>query len=230
MMIRINLLPVRAVKKREMGRQILALFALVLIGAGAANYYWYAGRAEERDRNQIGITQTKAKIADLEKVIGEVTNINQRKADVEKKLAVLGDLRKGRSGPVRMLDALSNATPKKLWLRTFEEENGKVRLVGSAVSHDEVAEYMRGLGSMVWTPKGMGRLVEQRRDANTSRVELLTPDAAIEEFPVVEIKPFFTNVELTTASLQSSTSQGPGQGMEQPLVDFNITLTANYAI
>lgn len=228
MMIRINLLPVRAVKKREMGRQILAFFALVLIIAGVGNYLWYTNRAEERDRNQVGIAQTKAKIAELEKVIGEVTNINTRKQDVEKKLAVLNDLRKGRNGPVRMLDALSNATPKKLWLKSFDEENGKVKLVGSAVSHDEVAEYMRGLGSMVWTPKGMGRLVEQRRDAKTSRVELLTPDAAIEEFAVGDIKPFFSNVELNTATLQNSTSNA-AQG-DQPLVDFNISLTANYSI
>jgi len=45
MMIRINLLPVRAVKKREMGRQVLVLFAVVLLGAGLGNYFWYADRA-----------------------------------------------------------------------------------------------------------------------------------------------------------------------------------------
>jgi type IV pilus assembly protein PilN len=102
-----------------------------------------------------------------------------------------------------------------------------VQLAGSAVSHDEVAEYMRGLGSMVWTPKGMGRLVDQRRDAKTSRVELLTPDAAIEEFPVADIKLFFSSIELDNATLQNSASSITG---EQPLVDFNITLAANYAI
>lgn len=227
MMIRINLLPVRAVKKKEMGRQILALFALVLLGAGGGNYVWYSGRAEERDKNQQGIVATKARIAELDKVIGEVKNINSRKADVEKKLAVLDNLRKGRSGPVRMLDALASATPKRLWLKAFDEDKGKVKLTGSAVSHDEVAEYMRGLGSMVWTPKGMGRLVEQRRDAKTSRVELLTPDAAIEDFPVGEIKLFFSSIELNSVTLQSSGKDAMGG---QPLVDFDITLAANYAI
>lgn len=227
MMIRINLLPVRAVKKKEMGRQILALFALVLLGTVGGNYVWYSGRAEERDRNQQGITATKARIAELDKVIGEVKNINTRKADVEKKLAVLDNLRKGRSGPVRMLDALAIATPKRLWLKAFEEDKGRVKLTGSAVSHDEVAEYMRGLGSMVWTPKGMGRLVEQRRDAKTSRVELLNADAAIEDFPVAEIKLFFSSIELNNVSLQSSGKDALGG---QPLVDFDITLAANYAI
>ncbi|RYZ33287.1 MAG: pilus assembly protein PilN [Myxococcaceae bacterium] len=163
MMIRINLLPVRAVKKREMGQQVLAIYAVVLIAAVAGNYFWYADRDGDLTRAKQGIAQTKAKIAELEKVIGEVTNINTRKTEVEKKLAVLDTLRKGRNGPVRMMDALSSALPKKVWLKTFVEASNKVTISGSAISHDEVAELMRGLGGMVWTPKGMGRLVEQRR-------------------------------------------------------------------
>lgn len=113
MMIRINLLPVRAVKKREMGRQVLVLFAVVLIGAGVANYLWYDDRQSELEAHQAGVASTKARIAELEKIIGEVKNINTRKAEVEKKLAVLDALRKGRSGPVRMMDALASATPRR---------------------------------------------------------------------------------------------------------------------
>lgn len=227
MMIRINLLPVRAVKKREMGRQVLVLFALVLIIAGGANYFWYADRDAELQRHRDGIVQTRAKIAELEKVIGEVKNINARKAEVEKKLAVLDSLRKGRNGPVRMLDALASATPKKVWLKTFNESNNAVTIDGSAVSHDEVAEFMRGLNGVVWTPKGMGRLVDQRRDSKTARVELLTAEATVEEFPVSAVTPFFKNIDLTSAAQAKTAQPQPGAAS---LVEFKITLTANYAI
>ncbi|TSC32257.1 PilN domain-containing protein [Corallococcus sp. Z5C101001] len=226
MMIRINLLPVRAVKKREMGRQVLALYAAVLIAAVVGNYLWFADRDNELKRANQGIAQTRAKIAELEKVIGEVTNINARKAEVEKKLAVLDTLRKGRNGPVRMLDALSSAMPKKVWLKDFVEASNSVTINGSAVSHDEVAELMRGLGGMVWTPKGMGRLVDQRRDAKTSRVELFnTETASVEEFSVSDIKPFFGNIELTNA-VQTK----PSLAGAPSFVEFKLTLTANYAI
>jgi type IV pilus assembly protein PilN len=225
MMIRINLLPVRKVQTQQKGRQTLVLFALLLVGAGVGNYFWYDDRDSERVRNNQAITQTRAKIGELEKVIGEVKNINTRKAEVEKKLAVLDSLRKGRNGPVRMLDALASATPKKVWIRNFIEANNGVSIDGSAFSHDEVAEFMRGLNGVVWTPKGMGRLVDQRRDAKTSRVELLTAEASIEEFPSTQITPFFTNIDL------SSAAQNKGGGPGAPsLVDFQITLTANYAI
>ena len=227
MMIRINLLPVRAVKKREMGRQILALYAAVLIAAVVGNYFWYADRDGELQKANQGIAQTRAKIAELEKVIGEVTNINARKKEVEQKLAVLDTLRKGRNGPVRMLDALSSAMPKKVWLKDFVEASNSVTINGSAVSHDEVAELMRGLGGMVWTPKGMGRLVDQGRGASkTSRVELFnTETASVEEFSAGDIKPFFGNIELTNA-VQTK----PSQAGAQSVVEFKLTLTANYAI
>jgi type IV pilus assembly protein PilN len=225
MMIRINLLPVRKVQTQQKGRQTLVLFALLLVGAGVGNYFWYDDRDSERVRNNQSITQTRAKIGELEKVIGEVKNINTRKAEVEKKLAVLDSLRKGRNGPVRMLDALASATPKKVWVKGFTEANNEVSIDGAAVSHDEVAEFMRGLNGVVWTPKGMGRLVDQRREAKTSRVELLTTEASIEEFPSSEITPFFTNIDLSSAVQNRGVLPGSGS-----TVDFKITLTANYAI
>jgi type IV pilus assembly protein PilN len=227
MMIRINLLPVRVAKKREMGKQILVLFAVVLVGAVVGNYMWYANRKAEFDQNATGIKQVQAKIEELKKVIGEVDKINERKAEVEKKLGVLDNLRKGRSGPVKMMDAMALSIPKKLWLKGFTEEKNGMKISGAAISHDEVAEFMSNLSHMVWTPKGMGRLVESRKDSPTSRVELLTPDAAIEEFPVSSIKSFFTNIELRDAVQKQPAGTDPN-GF--PTVDFNLNLSSNYAI
>jgi type IV pilus assembly protein PilN len=73
----------------------------------------------------------------------------------------------------------------------------------------------------------MGRLVESRKESPTSRVELLTPDAAIEEFPVSNVKSFFTNIELKDAVQKSPGGSDPNAF---PTVEFNITLSANYAI
>ena len=114
MMIRINLLPVRQVKKREMGRQILVLFARRARRRLRRQLFWYDGpRRRAQTRTRRASPPPSASIAELEKVIGEVNNINTRKKEVEEKLAVLDDLRKGRTGPVRMLDALSTATPEE---------------------------------------------------------------------------------------------------------------------
>ena len=44
-MIKINLLPVRAAKKREFGRQQIVLFGLLLVLAAIGNWFWY-GKVE----------------------------------------------------------------------------------------------------------------------------------------------------------------------------------------
>jgi len=179
MMIRINLLPVRQVQKREISRQFLVLVGVVLLLTGILNYLAYERLASEADRNAKKITQTQARINELEKVIGEVNNINKRKKEVEDKLKVLSDLRKGRSGPVRLMDALSTAIPKKVWLTDFDEKSNAVKITGLAASHEDVAEFMRSLANVCWTAKGMGRLVDQKRDAKTARVELLASGGSI---------------------------------------------------
>ena len=225
-LVRINLLPVRAVKKREMGRQVLVLFGAVLVLALVGNFLWYSNRSSVQKQNAERIAKTEAKIKELEKVIGEVNNINKRKKELEEKLKVLGDLRKGRSGPVRMLDALATSTPKKVWIRDFDEKNNAVKVTGSAVNHEDVSDFMRSLQNIVWTPKGMGRLVEQKRDAKTFRVELLTQDGVIEDFPVAEIGRFFNGVVLNKTELKEI--KDPSGTAK--IVDFEMTMAANYAI
>jgi type IV pilus assembly protein PilN len=227
MMIHINLLPVRQEKKREVGRQFLVVVGGSLFMALLGNWIWYDGLASEEKKNAQRLAATQARIAELEKVIGEVNNINARKKDVLAKLSILNDLRKQRTGPVRMLDALATAIPKKVWLTGFDEKANAVKMTGRAVSHEDVAEFMRALQSIVWTPRGMGRLVEQKRDSQTARVELVGGEGAVEDFPTKSIGSFFSRIDLKKAEQKASGSSTPGAPR---LVDFEINMNANYAI
>ncbi len=224
MMIRINLLPVRQVQKREQGRQFLVLIAGTLIIAGAANAYWYVWTDGKREAAQRRLDDTNARISQLEKVIGEVNNLAKRKKEVEEKLGVLEKLTKQRAGPVKMLDALATAIPKKVWITTFDEKSGSAKMEGSAESYDDVSEFMRGLNNIVWTPKGMGRVVDRKRDGTSARVELLGNEAAIEDFPIGEMGFFFSNIELKQTNAEAGSKLG------SRAVRFEMSLSVNLAI
>ncbi len=226
MMIRINLLPVRQVKKREMGRQLLVGLAAVLVLGLLANLIWYMSRDGELVDSQTEITQIEVQVQQLQAQIGEVDKLNARKKEVTDRINVLDGLRRGRSGPVRLLDALSLATPRKVGLNEFSESANAVKITGTALSHDDVAELMRNLATVVWTPKGVGRLVEQKRDSKTSRVELSTQNGAIEDFPVSQVGYFFTNIDLKSAE-QADAKASAGS---LRTVKFEIGLSANYTI
>ena len=207
MMIRINLLPVRQVKKREIGRQFL-----VVVGRGAVHHparqlALVRRAASEEKKHAQRMAATQARIAELEKVIGEVDNINARKKEVQDKLAILADLRKQRTGPVRMLDALATATPKKVWLTDFEEKSSAVKMTGRAVSHEDVAEFMRGLQT-AWSglPRGWGGSSSRSATPGTARVELVGGEGAVEDFPTKSISNFFTRVDLKKAESKAAHS------------------------
>src|SRR5690348_6154601 len=116
-MIRINLLPAKVSKKKQAGTQQLAIAAAVLVAALAGNFFWSSSRADALAAREAKVKRTKAEIANLEKIIGEVNDIKQQQAAVKDKLAVLDKLKANRAGPVRLLDELAGLVPKRVWIR-----------------------------------------------------------------------------------------------------------------
>ncbi len=144
-MIRINLLPVRAAKKREFGRQQLMLFGLLILIAIIGNWFWY--NRVDNDLAQLDgqISHTRSEIAQLEKTIGEVKSITQDKKALEDKLKILDALKKGRTGPVKVMDELATLIPSKVWLIDYVESGGAVAMKGSAVSYEDLSTFSKKL-------------------------------------------------------------------------------------
>ena len=144
-MILINLLPVRAAKKREFGRQQLVLFVLLLVLAGIGNYFVYNRFESELRSLDKQIVNTRAEIAQLEKTIGEVKSIKEDKKALEDKLKILDTLKKGRTGPVKVLDELATIIPQKVWIIDFAEQNGAVAMNGGAASYEDLSNFSKKL-------------------------------------------------------------------------------------
>jgi type IV pilus assembly protein PilN len=148
-MIRINLLPVRAAKKREFGRQQIVLFALLLVLAGIGNWIWYSRVDSELTQLDAQIARTKAEIAQLEKTIGEVKSIKEDKKALEDKLKILDTLKKGRTGPVKVMDELATLIPERVWLVDYTEAGGGVTMVGKAAAYEDLSAFSKKLKASV---------------------------------------------------------------------------------
>ncbi len=175
-MVRINLLPVKVSKKKEAGKQQLIFILLLLLGGLVGNWLWQDNRAGDLDTRVKRLNKTKADIAAIEKIIGEVTSIRAEQKALRDKLEVLDQLKRGRSGPVRMLDELATVIPKRVWLKRLSEANGKVSFEGSAGNIEDVSAFMAALkGSTHF------KSVELKNtEAKTSNVGQKTVDFAIE--------------------------------------------------
>lgn len=144
-MIRINLLPVRQAKKKEQGRQQLVGIGGVVFLAVVLNALWWWNTSSELGDRQKEVARRQAEIQQLEKIIGEVNTITKDKQALEDKLAVLESLKKGRTGPVKLMDALATLMPKRAWLASLEEKGGQLTLKGGAVTNEDLADLIREL-------------------------------------------------------------------------------------
>jgi type IV pilus assembly protein PilN len=144
-MVRINLIPVRQVKKRELGRKQLYLFALLFLGGVLANYFWLKDRQGVVDGKRGQVAKLNQDLQGLDRAIGEVRSITDEKKDLEDKLKVLDTLKRKRVGPVKVMDALAQVIPSHVWLTSLVEKGGGVELQGLGMTNDDVADFMREL-------------------------------------------------------------------------------------
>jgi type IV pilus assembly protein PilN len=144
-MVRINLLPFKVSKKREAGKQQLVLFAVLLVAGIVGNVLYTQRRHADLVQKERTVAEKQEQVKRLDKIIGEVTSLKQQQQQLQEKLDVLDKLKAGRVGPVKMLDALAQITPRKLWLRSLVEKDGKLIFEGTAATNYEVSQFMEAL-------------------------------------------------------------------------------------
>src|SRR6266567_7176645 len=144
-MIRINLLPVRAAKKKETAKQQLFVFVFSLVAFLVLAAAVYSMELIKIKSAKDDIEKSNKEIARLKTVIGEIDNIKKLQDEVKKKLDVLNRLRQEKTGPATRLAKLSDATPEKLWLTKYTESDGKVSISGVAFNEELIAAFLRNL-------------------------------------------------------------------------------------
>lgn len=145
-MIRINLLPFRAARKKENIRRQLTIFALTVVFALVVMAYYFMKLSSTLSDRKKEEQQIKVELAGYKKTIERINNLEKKIAEIRKKLDVIKDLEKKKTGPVLLLDQIAVAVPKeKLWLTSFVEKKGKLTLNGTAMDNETVAVFMTNL-------------------------------------------------------------------------------------
>lgn len=144
-MIKINLLPVRAAKKKETAIQQIIIFSVVIIAIAIVVVSLYMVKRVQITTAREDIVSANNKINELKKKIGKIEELKALKEQVKKKLGVLSQLRKNKTGPAQRLLSLSELTPDKLWLTNYSESGPNVKISGIALTEDLIAYFMKAL-------------------------------------------------------------------------------------
>ena len=170
-MIRINLLPYREKEKKEnLQRQIvisggiLILVALILV----AGYLYITASISGLETK---IKQGEAKIAVLNKKVGDIEGFKRDKKELEQKLGVIGSLEGNRLFPVQMLDELNLIFPTKdAWLEKVVVTGTNLRIDGVAKDNGTVALFMRNLEKASFI-KTVELVVTKEKDVTGARLQ-----------------------------------------------------------
>jgi type IV pilus assembly protein PilN len=145
-MVYINLLPIRAIKKRHQAIRQLSLAVMVVVAIlvvlGGVGFYQSSKAA-----------QLKADIAALNKekqhynqILAQIKKLEADKLLIENKIAVIKQLQKSSALTVHILDEVANIIPnKRIWLNTLSQSGGTLNLTGMALDNQTIAQFMEDL-------------------------------------------------------------------------------------
>lgn len=144
-MIKINLLPVRAARKKETAIQQFVILGFAVAVTAIIILSLYAVKRVQVTVAKNDITTANSKITELKNKIGKLEELKTLKQQVKNKLDVLSQLRKNKTGPAQRLASLSDLTPEKLWLTNYSEAGQEVKISGIALTEELIAQFMKAL-------------------------------------------------------------------------------------
>jgi type IV pilus assembly protein PilM len=152
-MIKINLLgidrkvvsPAAAVPGSSPRLVIAAGLILGLCLAGLGWRYWEIG--EESKRLNSEIATARQATAQAQTVIAQVQQFEQRKLQLQQRVALIEQLRTAQTGPVHMLDQISRALPPTIWLTELKQTKvaDEVVITGQCTTPTGLSDFVGNL-------------------------------------------------------------------------------------
>jgi type IV pilus assembly protein PilN len=155
-MIRINLLATeRDRNKRRTAtattgpqatqQRITLLCSLILVLTGLGIGWWYWSLKVQSDRIEEDIVTSQKETARLRTLIQQVQTNDARRAQLQERVGLIEELRKGRDGAVRMLDEISRSLPDMLWLTEIKQQGADLTITGRCLSLTALSDFVDNL-------------------------------------------------------------------------------------
>jgi type IV pilus assembly protein PilN len=117
------------------------VFLLLVVGLGA--FYFLQQRAFNRE-NEL-LDQAQREKAKLQYVIAKLEEVKLQKANLERKINLINNLKAQQDLAVRLMDDLSRYLPEWVWLTEVTFDPKGLLIKGKALSNNLIADYIAAL-------------------------------------------------------------------------------------
>jgi type IV pilus assembly protein PilN len=191
-MIRINLLGVERKQTRraatfDIGKRITLACSLILVVAAAGIAFWYWSLTQASAQVDADIIEAKQQQARLTPIINEVAKFEERRTQLQQRVALIEQLRKGQGLPVQLLDHVSKSVPEMLWLTKMDQKGlAEVTIEGRSTTMIALSDFVANLGNSSFFKKPVE--IVQSKAEDRSGVELVefTVKAVLANAPAAE--------------------------------------------
>jgi len=144
-MIRINLLPAREARRRGEVRHQLYVAAFTMVVVLGAAVWGYMAQNSELAARQQELAGIEEEIKRLNQVIKEVEKFETKKAQLDKKVGAIEDIKTNQRRPASMLDEISRSLPDQMWLVSIKDTGTGLQISGKSFDNVGIAAFMENL-------------------------------------------------------------------------------------
>lgn len=175
-MIRINLLAVE--RERTKRRAIIPAAHRVTIGAsvlllvtllGVGWWFWYLH--QQSVKLDIDIAAAELETQQLRSVLAQVQKFETRKAQLQQRVTLIEQLRRGQGGPVHVIDEISKAVPERLWLTELSQKGTEFTISGMTTSLTGLSDFVANLEASAWFKRPVD-IIDSQVETNQKQGEI----------------------------------------------------------
>jgi type IV pilus assembly protein PilN len=159
-MIRINLLPFRVQRKKEIVRRQISIYILSVVALCMVLFLYSRKLDSEIKDLKAKIEYTQKEIDKFNEILKEIEEIKKNLAILNQKITVIKNLSANRKRAVTLLETLSDlVVQKRMWYTSLMESGENISLKGIALDDKTVADFMQRLEeSPLFTNVNLGPL------------------------------------------------------------------------
>jgi type IV pilus assembly protein PilN len=152
--IKVNLLAVdrdrvkrKAAKFQIGGQKATLASSLILVATALMIGWWYWSLNNSSAQLDRQITEAQQETIRLQSVIKQVQQFEARRAQLQQRVTLIEQLRKGQTGPVHLLDVISHSLPDTMWLTDLKQTGNDVLIDGQCMTLTSLSDFVSGLAS-----------------------------------------------------------------------------------
>jgi len=145
-MLKINLLPIRQLKKRAKAKQHLLGMVLLLLMVLASLAVTEILQAQKISSLEAEISALNKKKASFTPVLNKIAQLKKEREELSRKTEIINKLKSDSSLTVRVLDEVATKVDKqRMWLEALQQQGTSLTLSGVALDNQTIAQFMDNL-------------------------------------------------------------------------------------